>query len=72
MSKDRENVWAGMSGTLAGAVDCAIVNLQCNNPRRALELLLEAQAQWDKHLEELFQHQEELLSPRVIPSMVQE
>lgn len=65
MSNDTANRWASMSGTLAGAVDCAIINLQCNNVPRALELLLEAQAQWDRELEEL-------LPLRVIPTMVQE
>ena len=64
MSNDSANRWASMSGTLAGAVDCAIVYIQCNNVPRALELLLEAQAQWDQLLESNF--------PRVIPTMVQE
>ena len=45
--------WAAMAGSLAGAIDVAIVHLNNKNVPRALECLREAEANWNKALDNI-------------------
>ena len=53
MNTNSGEKWAAMAGSLAGAVDVAIVHLETsrNGASRALECLRDVQARWDRFLD---------------------